>query len=97
MLTLPLHRIVFLCKQGRADAAKKSLRRLIGSVEGYDFDHEYAVIEQEVAESRILMERSSKLGWIACFKGTNLRRTLISTIPFSMQVSRVDPGKWCRS
>ena len=67
--------------------AKKAMRRLIGNVEGYDIDHEYLVMKQHLAESQALMEKSSKLGWVACFKGTNLRRTLISTIPFSMQAS----------
>lgn len=42
----------------------------------------------EIDASLILMQKSSKLGIVACFKGTNLRRTLISTIPFSMQVSQ---------
>ncbi len=60
--------------------------RLIGTVDGYDVDHEYRAIEYQVAESKALMEKSSQLGWVACFKGTNLRRTLISTIPFTFQV-----------
>ncbi len=60
---------------------------LIGNVEGYHVEHEYAVLQEEVADSKILMEKSSNLGWLACFKGANLRRTLLSTIPFSMQVS----------
>lgn len=78
---------VWLCKKGKHDRAKRSLRRLIGNVEGYDVEHEYKLIQQDVAASLILMERSSKHDWIACFRGTNLRRTLLSTIPFSMQVS----------
>ena len=78
---------VWLCKMDREVKAKKAMRRLIGNVEGYDIDHEYLVMKQHLAESQALMEKSSKLGWVACFKGTNLRRTLISTIPFSMQAS----------
>lgn len=77
---------VWLCKMDREVQAKKAMRRLIGNVAGYDIDHEYLVMKQNLAESQALMEKSSKLGWVACFKGTNLRRTLISTIPFSMQV-----------
>ena len=72
---------------GREDKAKKAMRRLIGNVQGYDVDHEYLVMKNNLAESQALMEKSSKVSWIACFKGTNLRRTLVSTIPFSMQVS----------
>ena len=77
----------WLCKKGRHEQAQKSLRRLIGSVDGYDWDREYAVLKQEIDASLILTQKSSKLGFVACFKGTNLRRTLVSTIPFSMQVS----------
>jgi hypothetical protein len=71
---------------GREEKSKKAMRRLVGNVRDYDIDHEYLVMKHHLAESQALMEKSSKLGWIACFKGTNLRRTLISTIPFSMQV-----------
>ena len=71
---------------GREDKAKKAMRRLIGNVQGYDVDHEYLVMKNNLADSQALMEKSSKVSWIACFKGTNLRRTLVSTIPFSMQV-----------
>ncbi|KAH8080079.1 general substrate transporter [Filobasidium floriforme] len=76
---------VWLCKMGREEKSKKAMRRLVGNVRDYDIDHEYLVMKHHLAESQALMEKSSKLGWIACFKGTNLRRTLISTIPFSMQ------------
>jgi hypothetical protein len=79
---------VWLCKMGREEKSKKAMRRLVGNVRDYDIDHEYLVMKHHLAESQALMEKSSKLGWIACFKGTNLRRTLISTIPFSMQVGR---------
>lgn len=80
-------------KKGKHEEAKKAIRRLMGNIEGYDLEHEYAVMGQEIDESLVLMHKSSKLSWIACFKGTNLRRTLISTIPFSMQVglSRILP------
>lgn len=77
----------WLCKKGRHEKAQKSLRRLIGTVDGYDWDREYAVLKQEIDASLVLTQKSSKLGFVACFKGTNLRRTLVSTIPFSMQVS----------
>jgi MFS family permease len=74
-------------KKGKHEAAKKSLRRLIGNVPDYDWDREYAVMAQEIDDSHVLVEKSSQYGLVACFKGTNLRRTLVSTIPFSMQVS----------
>jgi hypothetical protein len=79
----------WLYKKGREDKARRSLRRLIGNVEGYDWDREYAVMAQEIDASQALTEKASKVGLVACFKGTNLRRTLVSTIPFSMQVCRI--------
>lgn len=57
----------------------------MGNVAGYDLDHEYAVLCQEIRDSEALAAKSSKNSFLACFKGTNLRRTLVSTIPFSMQ------------
>lgn len=77
---------VWYCKNGKHDKAMASLRRLNGKLPDYDEEHEYAVFRQEVEESEALVAKSSKYTWLACFKGTNLRRTLISTIPFSMQV-----------
>lgn len=84
MLFLP-ESPVWYCKNGRDDQAMRSLRRLVGNVPGYDYEHEYAVLKQEVAESEVLASKSSSMSWLACFKGTNLRRTIVSTIPFTMQ------------
>lgn len=85
MLFLP-ESPVWYCRKGRHEDAIKSLRRLNGHLADYDEEHEYAVFRQEVEESQALAAKSSNYSWIACFKGTNLRRTLVSTIPFSMQV-----------
>lgn len=84
MLFLP-ESPVWYAKNGRDDRAMRSLRRLVGNVPGYDEAHEYAVFKQEVDESEALAAKSSNVSWVACFKGTNLRRTLVSAIPFSMQ------------
>ncbi|KAL1413457.1 hypothetical protein Q8F55_001224 [Vanrija albida] len=76
---------VWYCRNGRHEEAMASLRRLNGKLDWYDEAHEYAVFRQDVEESEALAAKASKHSWLACFKGTNLRRTLISTIPFSMQ------------
>ena len=65
----------------------RARRRLVGTPEGYDHDREYAVMAQEIAHSLEQTKKTSGHSWLACFKGTNLRRTLVSTIPLSMQVS----------
>lgn len=77
---------VWYCKKGMHDKAKAALHRLTGNVEGYDEEYEYAVFRQDVEESEAVAAKSSSVSWLACFRGTNLRRTLISTIPFSLQV-----------
>lgn len=84
MLFLP-ESPVWYCRNGKHEKAMASLRRLTGRHEWYDEEHEYAVFRQGVEESEALAAKSSSYSYLACFKGTNLRRTLISTIPFSMQ------------
>ena len=82
----------FLCKRGQHDKAKKSLRRLIGNVAEYDFDHEYSVLRFHVEESVALNQKLSSSSWAAIFKGNNLRRTVISCLPFTLQVSCLATG-----
>jgi MFS family permease len=78
---------VWLHKKGKVAEAHRSRQRLVGKVEGYDEEREYQVMAQEIQHSMTQTQQSSQYSWVACFKGTNLRRTLISTIPLSMQVS----------
>lgn len=84
---------VWLYKQGKHDKAKRARRRLIGNVAGYDWDHEYAVLGQDLEQSMALAAASSRFSMLACFKGSNLRRTLISTMPICSQVSRDSSSK----
>lgn len=80
-LTLP----AWLAEKGKDDKAKKSLRRLVGNVDGYDVDYEYGCIKAEVDQSKALLAAKTDNGWKALFKGSNLKRALISTIPFTFQ------------
>lgn len=80
---------VWLYKKGKFDKCKRSIRRLVGDVPGFDMDREFQVLAAEVDFSETQTAKHSRMGWLACFKGTNLRRTLISTVPLSMQVSKV--------
>ncbi|RSH82919.1 hypothetical protein EHS25_005909 [Saitozyma podzolica] len=78
---------VWLHKKGKVAEAHRSRQRLVGRVEGYDEEREYQVMAQEIQHSMKQTQQSSQYSWVACLKGTNLRRTLISTIPLSMQAS----------
>ena len=76
---------VFYCKQGKHDQAKKSLRRLIGDVEGYDLEHEYACIRYEVEQSEAALKLLAKSRWVSVFKGKNLKRVAIGALPLMLQ------------
>lgn len=77
---------IYYCKRGMHEKAKKSLRRLIGNVEGYDIEHEYAAIRYDVEQSQAALDLMGKSSWAALFKGNNLKRVFISTIVHTFQV-----------
>ncbi|KAM0335047.1 hypothetical protein ACHAQA_000081 [Verticillium albo-atrum] len=72
---------------GRDEDGKKALRRLVGKVDGYDVDHEYAVIRYEFLKSRAAAEKEAAgSDWNLLFRNKiNLKRALISTLPFTFQ------------
>ncbi|TLD07945.1 hypothetical protein PspLS_12172 [Pyricularia sp. CBS 133598] len=86
MLYLP-ESPVWLATKGRHDEAKRSLRKLVGGkVDGYDIEHEYAVLKQEVEQSIQLSEtHGGESDWKAMVAPLNLKRALISTLPFTYQ------------
>lgn len=77
---------VWLYKRGNVEKAKRARRRLIGDVPGFDAEHEFAVFAQDIDRSVAMAAQTSKYSMLACLKGTNLRRTLVSTLPISIQV-----------
>lgn len=77
---------IWLHKRGNIEKAKRSRARLTGHVAGYDAEHEYAVFAQDIDRSVQISAQSSKYSMLACFKGTNFRRTLISTSVLCSQV-----------
>jgi hypothetical protein len=84
LLTLVL-RIAWYASKGRDDEGKKALRRLVGSVKGYDIDHEFAVIRYDYQQSQA-KRAGEKSDWAAIFKSKlNLKRAFVSTIPFTFQ------------
>ncbi|KAH8736575.1 general substrate transporter [Ilyonectria robusta] len=85
MLYLPESPAWYAAK-GRDDDGKKALRKLVGNVNGYDVDHEYAVIKYEMMESIALSKKASSGTWKAIFTNKiNLKRAVISTLPFTFQ------------
>ena len=70
---------------GRIVQAKKQYRRLIGNVNDFDFDHEFAVLVQEVEYSQQLVEQHSKSEWRAVFQWRSFRRILIPVLPYAGQ------------
>ena len=76
----------WLAGKGHHDKAKRSLRRLVGRVDGYDIEREYAVILQEVEASRILASRNKEhAGWAAMLQPVNVKRTIIAALPIMYQ------------
>lgn len=75
------------------DLGRKTLRRVNGSVPGYDVEGEYAIIKNIILEERAIR---SELGvetnnwkdlihsYVACFRGTNLKRTIAAALPASL-------------
>lgn len=76
---------VWYILKDRPEDAKKALRKLIGNVEGYDVDHEYAVLKHEADESVRIQTTQGRNEWRAFFAAINFKRTIIATLPFTMQ------------
>ena len=57
----------------------------MGNVEGYDFDHEYAVIKYEAEQLLRDQPEGNQNEWRAFFTWLNLKRSVISTLPLTMQ------------
>ena len=77
--------IAWCASKGRHEQGKKSLTRLVGDVDGYDVNHEYAVIKFEIDESAALSDAASESDWKALFTKMNLKRAVIATLPFTFQ------------
>lgn len=79
--------LVWLAAQGRHEQGKKALKFLIGNVEGYDLTSEYQVMVAEVETSKAASSAKSRSEWLVLFKQPNLKRAIISTLPFTFTVS----------
>ncbi len=70
----------WLCKNGRDEEAKKSLQSL--TTGGVDIDCQLANIKETL---RLEESSEEKIGIWECFRGSNLRRTMISCQVFNIQ------------
>ncbi|KAF6805037.1 sugar transporter [Colletotrichum musicola] len=85
MLLLP-ESPAWYASRGKHEEAKNSLRRLVGNVEGYDVEHEYAVMRYEIDQSIALSQsRGGDSDWKALMTPVNLKRAVISTLPLTFQ------------
>lgn len=75
----------YYAKKKQHARAKAALQKLNGAVPGYDVNHEYAVIADEVERTDALQQKQAAVAWVEVFKGTNARRTYISFLPLATQ------------
>ncbi|KAL2849592.1 general substrate transporter [Aspergillus pseudoustus] len=73
--------------ESRHDEGKQALRRLVGNVKDYDLEREYAVLKYEMDESTALQKKQEgQSEWKILFTSkTNVKRAIISTLPFTFQ------------
>ena len=69
----------FLARHDRKEDCIKVLKRLYGTVEGYDADEEYGIIQRTLAHERFMLSQQSSASWKDLFTGRNLERTVIVT------------------
>jgi hypothetical protein len=62
----------FYCARGNHERGKKTLQWINGGVSGYDVDHEYAIIEKEIQDGRVVADQAKRITVLDCFKGKNL-------------------------
>ena len=75
----------WLITVGKIDKAKKTFRYIVGNMEDFDYDHEFAVIEQEVTVSKQLLERQNKAAWRDFFRPVNFKRANIPLLAYCGQ------------
>ncbi|PYH90295.1 general substrate transporter [Aspergillus ellipticus CBS 707.79] len=73
----------WLCKNGRPEEARKSLQRLTTS--SVDIDAQLAHIQETLRLEEPPNTISTTINILDCFRGTNLRRTIISCQAFNLQ------------
>ncbi|CAK7231026.1 hypothetical protein SBRCBS47491_007792 [Sporothrix bragantina] len=84
----------YYAERDQDERGKKALKRVNGGVPGYDVDAEYTIIKNTILEERRVRQEfgldSNNLAdtvrtYIACFRGTNLLRTVGAALPACAQ------------
>lgn len=72
--------------RGEIEKAKRAHRRLVGNVEGYNHEAEFAILQKEVEISEAITAAYSGNSWFALlFKRDNILRAVIASLPFAAQ------------
>ncbi|KAL4882336.1 hypothetical protein BJY04DRAFT_217254 [Aspergillus karnatakaensis] len=79
--------IRWLCMTGREAQAKKIMTKVYRGVEGYNVDIEYERLMLEIEKSRATASIQGEGTYFDIFRGTNLRRLVISFLPWHWQVA----------
>ena len=58
--------------KGEHDKARKVMKKIYGGVVGYDLDHEYAIVQKEIDDGKILANSQQGVSVLDCFRGSNL-------------------------
>lgn len=60
----------------------KSMKRLYGNVEGYDYEEEYGIILRTIAHEKELLAESKSQSWTQVFRGLNGKRELLASATY---------------
>ncbi|RTE77765.1 hypothetical protein BHE90_007770 [Fusarium euwallaceae] len=81
----------YYAERDQDEQGKKTLSRVNGGVQDYDVETEYAIIKNTILEERSQREENGQSfadiisTYLACFKGSNARRTLGAALPACTQ------------
>ncbi|KAH7143416.1 general substrate transporter [Dactylonectria macrodidyma] len=84
----------YYAERDQDELGKKTLSRVNGAVQDYDVEAEYAIVKNTILEERRMREEYGLDGksfanivrtYLACFKGSNARRTLGAALPACAQ------------
>lgn len=73
----------YLINKGHTERARSALLQLRGNEPGYDVDDDITLIGTTIAHEKASHEDAPS--YLECFRGTDLRRTLLACLPMVMQ------------
>lgn len=77
---------VWYISRGEIEKAKRSHERLVGKVEGYNYEAEFAILQKEIEISEAITAAYSGNGWWAFLtKRDNILRCIVASLPFAAQ------------